>query len=391
MKKVLLVVPLSTLEWGSKNEGGVDSVCQMLVKGLQCRGNESYSYHIVAFDPSNELQLSDVGKTTKLNENVQVVTFRTGSQGGVYKLLPNLFYQLEIIKKELAAFEPDIIHVHLQSWSLLFGTNKPIVTTLHSFKKICRKKQSKFNNFLYEVIVPSLASLKVERYTCVSSQFRQMIKDEITQPIDVVYNPISEEYLSSSTVCRHNNNVIRLVTCALLTRRKGIHHIIEVVKKLVDTGYLANLTVIGPISEKSYFEELNEQITKYGLAENVDFVGAKTTAEIINYYADSSVGIFLSQEETFGLVPIEMLASGLPVICTNTGVLHDLEHDNSKPKILHVFSKIDYLAIAKKIKEIHECHSIKESSIFIKNRFSIASIIKEYETIYNKCFSHNVS
>lgn len=55
MKKVLLIMPISTLNWGEKNAGGVDSVCQMLVRELASRTQPlKYRYRVLAFDPKSK-------------------------------------------------------------------------------------------------------------------------------------------------------------------------------------------------------------------------------------------------------------------------------------------------------------------------------------------------
>ncbi|MBJ6911393.1 glycosyl transferase family 1, partial [Vibrio cholerae] len=50
MSKILLIMPLSTLNWGEKNLGGVDSVCQMLVRQL-AQQERPYHYRVLAFEP----------------------------------------------------------------------------------------------------------------------------------------------------------------------------------------------------------------------------------------------------------------------------------------------------------------------------------------------------
>ena len=70
MRKILLVVPLTTLQWGSKNAGGVDSVCQMLVEQLT-KSSSLFHYRILAFDPKNEVEYD--GKVLQLSDNVEVV------------------------------------------------------------------------------------------------------------------------------------------------------------------------------------------------------------------------------------------------------------------------------------------------------------------------------
>ncbi|MDA0127937.1 VpsD family glycosyltransferase [Vibrio sp. MarTm2] len=382
MNKVLLVVPLSTLKWGSKNEGGVDSVCQMLVKRLQLRDKESYVYRVIAFDPSNTLRPSECGKLIKLNNNVEVVRFRVNSQGLIFKLLPSILYHLWLIKKEAKCFQPDIIHVHQLSWSLLLGVGTPIITTLHSYKKICRKRLSKFNNFLYEVLVPYCAAFTANRYTCVSNQFRNEIKNDIIKPIDVIYNPISEKYFFSTREQQAGNKDIKLVTCALLTRRKGIHHVIEVVKKLVNLGHRTTLTVIGPISEKSYVNEIKESINDSHLSDYISFVGSKNTDEIIGYYQRSDIGIFLSKEETFGLVPLEMLASGLPVICTKTGVIGDI-YKATRNSSIKVVDENDYQSIIEHALALTKGGYSCPRQV-VEECFDSEFILGQYESVYAK-------
>ena len=49
------------------------------------------------------------------------------------------------------------------------------------------------------------------------------------------------------------------------------------------------------------------------LYDDVDFVGKKTGKELANYYRKADVFVFPSKSDTFGVVIIEALASGLPV------------------------------------------------------------------------------
>ncbi|MDE1209567.1 hypothetical protein [Vibrio aestuarianus] len=48
MRKILLVVPLSTVKWGNENTGGVDSVCQQIVRFLAENPPDGYIYEILA-------------------------------------------------------------------------------------------------------------------------------------------------------------------------------------------------------------------------------------------------------------------------------------------------------------------------------------------------------
>ncbi|WP_159737470.1 VpsD family glycosyltransferase [Vibrio atypicus] len=377
MKKVLVISPLSTTDWGSTSAGGVDSVCQMLLKQLHQSPSNKFSYRVVAFDPMNKV--IQEGVIEKLNSNLEIVKFNVKNDIKLNRFVPNLVYQNKKIKEQILDFSPDLIHSHLNSWVVCLGTNISKVLTLHSYKKICRKRGSFLNNFLYEIVIPFLANKSISRYTSVSEYLKYSVEGETKRQIDVVYNPIDDRYFKP--VFRTNTRTIELVTCAVITKRKGIHHLVEVVKKLKEAKVPVRLKVIGPVSDSSYYEHLCKVIRQYGLVENIHFMGAKSTEEIINFYVNSDIGVFLSEEETFGLVPLEMIASKLPVICSNTGVISDLSKREQENELLNIVEPNDYLNIAKLVQRLNK-HSQTYGNEMIKEEFSVESIINRYESIY---------
>jgi len=70
----------------------------------------------------------------------------------------------------------------------------------------------------------------------------------------------------------------------------------------------------------------------------IQFVGAKTGAELVDYYKRAKIKVFPSKTDTFGLVILESLSCGAPVVAYNTtgpsevlnqriGMLVDCSHD----------------------------------------------------------------
>jgi glycosyltransferase involved in cell wall biosynthesis len=383
MKKILLIMPLSTLDWGTKNTGGVDSVCQMIVKGLLENSSEVFYYRVVAFDPTNSI--NNTGVISKLNEHLEVVQYNVSdlSTSRWFKL-PGILHQRKVIIEQNKLFNPDIIHSHLSSWLISIGAIAPTLVTLHNYKKIGRKPRGRLNNFLYEKVVPTISPYFISNYTSVSGFLKQAVTHDINKPISVIYNPIDTHYLEC--VKGKCTQPLTLVTCALLTSKKGIHHIIEVLALLKRQGIQAQLKVIGPATDAIYMDSLIKLIQERAVQEDVIFLGAKITTEIVDIYASASVGLFLSDEETFGLVPLEMLAAGLPVIATNTGIMTDFKNDNIHVSGLTIVKQADYQLIATKIKEINSNKEFVDSG-YIKSHFSIAAVIEGYESEYRKALN----
>ncbi|EGQ9613290.1 glycosyl transferase family 1, partial [Vibrio cholerae] len=149
MKKVLLIMPISTLNWGEKNAGGVDSVCQMLVREL-AKSSGNYFYRVLAFDPF--CQVKYTGEVINLSENVQVI--RCPSNEKRIIRLPGIISTNLRVLEQVKLFNPDIVHSHINSW--LIGVNNKLrrIATLHSYKGIGRKSVSKMNDLFHIRIVP---------------------------------------------------------------------------------------------------------------------------------------------------------------------------------------------------------------------------------------------
>lgn len=103
-------------------------------------------------------------------------------------------------------------------------------------------------------------------------------------------------------------------------RRKGIHHLINVVKKYSSDKII--LHIAGSYNDKDtiYLEN------KY--CENIIFEGFVTRDIITILYQKCHVFVLPSLAEGMAMVGLEALASGLPIICTTNSGLDDVVKEN---------------------------------------------------------------
>ncbi|NVJ56857.1 MAG: glycosyltransferase family 4 protein [Vibrionaceae bacterium] len=386
MRKILLVVPLTTLQWGSKNSGGVDSVCQMLVEQLT-KSSSLFHYRILAFDPKNEVEYD--GKVLQLSDNVEVVRSPTKSNKGILSSV-GLWYSNARVWEQVRDYNPDLVHSHIPSW--LFGAlqAKYKVATLHSYKRIARKPVSALNDLLYERVVPFALERIVDGYTCVGKMLNDALTEDVTKPIDIVPNPINVRFFDSRRTSKGRQNIdtIKLVTCALITRRKRVHEALKLVKSLYAQGVKAELTVIGPDCEPDYYLELKSYVKENNLDQAVHFVGQCNQQQIIEHYQNAHVGVFFSAEETFGLAPLEMAASGLPVISTRVGILEESDD-------WLAFSNLKLISLGRETIKAHEVIELVHSQTpelrkYIGNRFQVNNIVRSYEDVYTQYLQDEV-
>jgi glycosyltransferase involved in cell wall biosynthesis len=125
------------------------------------------------------------------------------------------------------------------------------------------------------------------------------------------------------------------------------------------------LVIAGDGGERAKLEKLAKN-----LKSNVEFRGRVSDDELRDLYAHCKAFIFSAYEEDFGLVPIEAMASGKPVICVNDGgPLEYLDKSNS-----FLFNDIKELrAIVNKYK-INDYEAMKDNCLKSAKKFDVAVI-----------------
>ncbi|MGR5450240.1 VpsD family glycosyltransferase [Vibrio sp. PNB22_2_2] len=376
MKKVLLIVPLSTLDFGSSTKGGVDSVCQILLKDIIETEYDGYHVRILAFDQTSKV--SGNSPLILLSPYVDILHVPIREKINGMKV-PSIISNLIRIRRQINAFKPDIVHSHLAPWLLGIRGIK-CIATLHSYKNIGRKPVSFLNDLVYAKFLPWLCDFYVDQYTCVGDLLKSELQKDVTTQASIIGNPLNPIYFTNYQQHQPNVSSIKLVTCALLSRKKRIDAIIKLASRLHQQGLSIELTIIGPVVDKQYAEELERLVTQEKAEQYITLTGSKNTDEIISLYEQSDIGIFLSSEETFGLAPLEMLASGLPLISSSVGIIAErtdfftsigtciIDPTQEDESLSQVLSFIDNLPKV-------DCDALK-------NEFSVNTVNKQYFNIY---------
>jgi len=97
---------------------------------------------------------------------------------------------------------------------------------------------------------------------------------------------------------------------------KGMHLGIPAFARLVKAWPDARLTMIGDGSAKARWQKLAKHL---GIAANIDWQPWLRRAELTKFYISHHVMLFPSLHDSGGMVVLESLAYGLPVVCLNIG------------------------------------------------------------------------
>jgi glycosyltransferase involved in cell wall biosynthesis len=168
----------------------------------------------------------------------------------------------------------------------------------------------------------------------------EQTKRDIIKYFDADENKISVVYQGCNNIFRvpvsdHAKELIRkkynLPECFLLNvgaieKRKNVALIIEAMqRKHID----AHLVVVGK-PDSSYFEEVSELISRYGLESQVHFIHNAMTADLPAIYSLSEMFIYPSVFEGFGIPILEALCTGTPVISSLGSCFEETGGPNSR-------------------------------------------------------------
>jgi glycosyltransferase involved in cell wall biosynthesis len=98
-----------------------------------------------------------------------------------------------------------------------------------------------------------------------------------------------------------------------MVHKKGFDVLIRAFKNHLDQGFKGTLSIGGDGVEKSNLDQLVQNLK---VSDHVKFDG--WVDDIANYLAKGDVFVLPSRDEPFGIVVLEAMASGKPIITTKT-------------------------------------------------------------------------
>jgi glycosyltransferase involved in cell wall biosynthesis len=103
---------------------------------------------------------------------------------------------------------------------------------------------------------------------------------------------------------------------------KGLDVLLRALQRLAHAGRRERLVVVGDPYYRSYaraYDDMRRLTAELGLTDRVDFVGGKDPPDVARYMQESAAVILPSRRETLGMVLVEALACGAPVVSTHCG------------------------------------------------------------------------
>ncbi len=171
---------------------------------------------------------------------------------------------------------------------------------------------------------------------------------------------------------------------SLIRPRKGLELLIKAFSELRREPFF--LLIGGAVESQEYLKSLKEMCRGYGIDKKVRWLGLVEPQHLGSFYGVSDLFAFPSFEEAFGMVVVEAMACGTPVLISKgVPIWKEIVADGAG--LVIDFSPQD---IANKIKELALNRSLlqslsKKASQTVRNRYdsdAVASLMKKcYENV----------
>ena len=190
----------------------------------------------------------------------------------------------------------------------------PVVTTEHLSSVANGLAPRAKEKFLY-TIQKSKKIISVSRF--LDSIISTFLSDQNRRV--VVPNLVNREFVYDSQVSK--NNVFTFLSVGHLIAGKRIDVLIDGFVNSFSAEEKVQLLIVGDGLQRKVLEN---RVQDLGRMHQIKFLGALTHLEVYEQMQKAHMFVHTSRLETFGVVIIEALASGLPVICTRCGGPEDI-------------------------------------------------------------------
>jgi len=229
----------------------------------------------------------------------------------------------------------DIVHDPTGVTPFLFGAGgaRTVVTVHDVFAWSCPGTSTLLDTLIYRywlprvlprvdavITVSQVSKLDIARYL----RIPQSKIHVIYEGVDSRYRPLPEEQVSQVTA-RYRLPKGYIFFVGSVEKRKNLHRLLQAYARLLEVGESRPLVIVGVTSRR--YPEIDEALRQLRLESHVFFTGYVPDADLPALYSGADLFVFPSLYEGFGLPPLEAMACGTPVVCSNAASLPEVVGD----------------------------------------------------------------
>lgn len=216
-----------------------------------------------------------------------------------------LSFQLSYLKKYIKS---DVGEVVLSGFSILFVDelkksfpNIRFIMWMHSNANVYLNTYFKYE---YNYLISSMKS--ADKLIVLNTKDKKEYEN-YSENVVLIPNPVTIKNDNKKSQLNSKNI---LIVSRIIVFAKGLDYLVEIATKIPDDW---KINLIGG-GNKSEIRKLKKLIKKSNVEDKLVLIGAKTSDELVEYYANASIYLSTSRWEGFGLVLVEAMQFGLPIL-----------------------------------------------------------------------------
>ena len=340
----------------------------------------------------------------KENVSVTLITFsslneyQNISQNIDWKVIPSNFSPSVIgesvlntskLQEYVTQHKPDIIHTHLWEAEILcsqidYGNAKSFThfhdNMLQLKNTIIPLSKKDLTNLYEKKIVTRKYKKRLSNFICISNNTINFAKKSLPKTfnkrIHLLHNSVNLNHFIP--LKRTPSFPIKLINIGSFVLKKNQKFAVDILSEIHKVGINANITFLGDGDLK---ESVSNYAMKLNLSNNVHFKG--NVDNVSEHLKNANVYVHTATWEPFGLVILEAMASGLPVVSLDGKGNRDIIQNNING---HIFKKQDPNLFARTIINLfndkNKYDTLSKKSLATAKKFDIENYCDKLLAIY---------
>lgn len=368
-------IGINTLWLKHKRVGGIESYLFNLLDGIL--KNDEENYYLLIISEENKSLFYEYSK----NKNVEIISCKIESSRVVKRIVLENFNVDNIAKKN----NVDVMFNPVYSKPIFTFNKIPYVTTIHDLQALHYPEyfsivKRKWLKFAWK------NSIKTSSKIIAISNF---VRDDIIDKFNVkqdkvctIYNPIKiEKFIDDFSIIKEKYGVddnSYYYTVSSMHKHKNLITLLKVMKNIKENYPDINKKlIISGISGNAH-DEFNKKIKELGIEDIIITTGFIDDSERNILYKHSSIFLFPSIFEGFGMPPIEAMLLGKEVITTEKTSIKEV----TKGLVNYVLDPFDEDEWVNKIKI---CNNGRNFNYDI-NDYRVEQVANKYVEVFKEVY-----
>jgi len=363
----------------SNNIGGADIHIQNILQSLSKIDN--LEIHVVTMSKT---------KNTPVMKNNRKIIYHILKSPKLPKTITAISVDHKALIKKVNEIKPDIIHAQVLGAPYGLAAMKlckryPTVLTVHTLVEMdAKNRRGTVKEKIHDSIWKNIEKKEIKRvpnFIAVSKNIERELYRRGAQNIQVIPNGISQSWFNIPNAEING----RILFVGRIIPIKAIETVLQALKQVKHSIPNAHLNIVGPILDRDYKKKLDVLILKLDMIDSVKFTGSKSGADIEKEYAECSVFVLPSKNESFGIVILEAMATGKPIVATNVGGISEILTDEREGYLVE-YGNVKQMAekIIKLLSEKNLRKSMGDSGREHAKKFTWQTIAKQTVDYYKE-------